>query len=106
MSDMDALLGQRAAEPAGEGRAGQAGIPAHSNPEVILSQPGQQPQGKTPADVFTNFFCQVYMLAFDAFQSNTPDIAAILQFLVVHDWFLPNDVFYCLLLFIISSDPV
>ena len=81
----DALVDQGAAEPGAKSFTGETGISAHGHPEAFfLACLLYKPQGKASPDVSTDLFGQIDMLAFNALQSNAANIAAVLQFAVIH----------------------
>jgi len=95
VGDLDALLGHGGTQPIAQGGAGQAGVTAYGHTQGVLAQPLAQPQGKAAADVPAGLLGQVDVLALDALQSYATDVAAVLQFLIIHDTFSLFHIYKC-----------
>ena len=93
IGDIQALLHHGLADPLTQLGTGQAGIPAHGHTQIRFGGLVLQPQGKSPADIAADLFRQVDVLAFDALKGNAADVAAVLQFAVIHMMILPKGLF-------------
>ena len=94
IGNQQALLNHCIADPAAKSLAGQTGISAHGDTDAGgLAGLILEPQSEASANVTADLLGEVHVLALDALQGYAANIAAVLQFLIIHRYILLGVIF-------------